>query len=57
MGMEGIHEVGGIGPVGVLDSKVINHQGEADIAGVVLPQAGWEQELLKLVIGKFAGLG
>jgi len=64
--MEGIHEVGGIGLVGLLDSKIVNHQGEVGIVGVMLPQTGgvgaqvvavWEQELLKLVIGKFSGLG
>jgi len=40
MGMQGIHEVGGISQVCVADSKVINHQGKAEIMSVVLPQAG-----------------
>jgi len=65
MGVEGIHEVGSIGTVGIVDCKVVNHQCKPDVPGVMLPEA-WgvrtqvitmgEQEGLELVIGKFASL-
>jgi len=51
--------------VGIADCKVINHQCELDVPGVVLPEAQgvrtWvitmeEQKILELVIGKFASL-
>jgi len=65
MGAEGIHEVGSIGMVGIVDCKVVNHQCELDVPGVMLPEAWgvqtWvitmgEQKFLELVIGKFASL-
>jgi len=40
---EGIEEVGGIIPVGVSHSKVINNQGESDVMGVVLPETRGER--------------
>ncbi len=65
MVVEGSEEVHDIIPVGVVDGKVVHNQCEADVAGVMLPQArgegAWvvtmgEQELLELVIGNFASL-
>jgi len=54
-----------IGFVGVLDSKVINHQGKSKWPGVMHPQPGCDwagmiatgcQKHLELVISQFAGL-
>jgi len=65
MVVEHSEEVHGIVLVGVADSKVVHNQHEADVMGVMLPQArgegAWmvtigEQKLLELVICNFSGL-
>jgi len=65
MALEGRQKMEGIIPVGLPNIKVINNQGEPNVAGVMLPEsrdkgagvvAMWEQKLLELVIGNFASL-
>jgi len=65
MAMEHSQEMGGIIMVGVTHGKVINNQGEVDVAGVMFPEARikgvWvvamrEQELLDLVISNLTSL-
>ncbi len=43
MVLEGIEEVVGIIPVGVLHGKVINNQCEADVTGIMLPETRGER--------------